>query len=190
MISHAWKWIERGTDLLWPASLEIVVAATLLLLIAVVMHFGLRRAAASLRHRVWALTMGGLLILPLLCPILPKLPLPLSIPIAASRPTAGSPATLTPERASGTAIALPLAKTWTDSEVHPTPSALPVENPRPRPVPCHRRLTHCLRPRSILARLRRPRQKSRSRAAGPCSRKLTVHSFSSGPLAPCSICWR
>ena len=26
------------------------------------MHFGLRRAAASLRHRVWALTMGGLLL--------------------------------------------------------------------------------------------------------------------------------
>ncbi len=88
MISAGWIWIERGTDLLWPASLELVFAATLLLLIAAVMHLGLRRAAASLRHRVWALTMGGLLLVPLLCPILPKLPLPLSIPLAGNRPVA------------------------------------------------------------------------------------------------------
>ena len=77
MISTGWKWIERGTDLLWPASLELAFAATLLLVIAVAMHLGLLRAAASLQHRVWALTMGGLLLLPLLCPILPKLPAPI-----------------------------------------------------------------------------------------------------------------
>jgi beta-lactamase regulating signal transducer with metallopeptidase domain len=129
MISAGWKWIERGTDLLWPASLEIVFAATLLLLIAAVTHLALRRAAASLRHRVWALTMGALLLLPLLCPILPKLPLPLSIPLAENTPTASRPAALTPERTSESAIALPPARIWTDSEVHPTPSALPAEGP-------------------------------------------------------------
>ncbi len=100
MISAGWKWIEYVADRLWPASLELILAATLLLLVAGVMQLGLRRAGASLRHRVWALTMGGLLLVPLLCPILPKLPLPLSIPLAASRPA-------TPERSSGPAIALP-----------------------------------------------------------------------------------
>lgn len=107
MISTGWKWIERGTDLLWPASLELAFAATLLLVIAVAMHLGLLRAAASLQHRVWALTMGGLLLLPLLCPILPKLPLPLSIPLAENRPAAGSPAMLTPGQPSESATALP-----------------------------------------------------------------------------------
>ena len=107
MISAGWKWIERGTDLLWPASLEILFAATLLLVIAVAMHFALGRAAASLRHRVWALTMGALLLVPLLCPILPKLPLPLSIPLAENRPVASRPVVSTPERSSESAIALP-----------------------------------------------------------------------------------
>ena len=102
MISAGWKWIERGTDLLWPASLELVLAATLLLLVAAVTQLGLRRAAASLRHRVWALTMGGLLLLPLLCPILPKLPLPLNILVATIRP-----AMVAPERISEPATAPP-----------------------------------------------------------------------------------
>ncbi len=41
MISAGWKWIERGAAHLWPVSLELIVAATLLLLIAAVMHLGL-----------------------------------------------------------------------------------------------------------------------------------------------------
>ena len=76
MISAGWKWIEQGADFFWPASLELLFAATLILLTAMVINLGLCRAAAAVRHRVWALTMGGLLLLPLLCPLLPKFPFP------------------------------------------------------------------------------------------------------------------
>ena len=128
IIAAGWKWIERPTEHLWPASLELVFAATLLLVIALVMQLVLGRAAASLRHRIWALTMGALLLLPLLCPILPKLPLPLNISLAENRLVASRPAMLTPERSGESAIAQPPAKKWTDSEVHPTPYALPVDS--------------------------------------------------------------
>jgi beta-lactamase regulating signal transducer with metallopeptidase domain/5-hydroxyisourate hydrolase-like protein (transthyretin family) len=87
MISNGWKWIEYGADF-GPAALELVFAATLLLAVALLVNLGLRRATASLRHRVWALAMGGLLLMPLLCPLLPKFPLSLHIPLAGASPRA------------------------------------------------------------------------------------------------------
>jgi hypothetical protein len=102
MISGGWKWIEQGVDFCRPASLELLFAATLILLTAMVINLGLRRAAAAVRHRVWALTMGGLLLLPWLCPLLPKLPIPLSIPVTSARPAA-----LTPEQIDESVVAPP-----------------------------------------------------------------------------------
>lgn len=167
MISAGWKWIESTTDSLWPASLELVVAASALLLIAFVTQIGLRRASASLRHRIWSLTMGALLLQPLLCPILPKLPIPLRVPLAENRPAASSPATLTPEQPTGSAIALPPGKSWkdsavhpaatngTDPEVHPTPSVFPAEIPAaaldPRPAAAPTAKASIASGRSLLA---------------------------------------
>jgi beta-lactamase regulating signal transducer with metallopeptidase domain len=102
MTASGWKWIEQGTDFFWPASLELLFAATLVLLMAMAINLGLCRAAASVRHRVWALTMGGLLLLPLLCPLLPKSPIPWSIPITATRPVS-----LTPKRIDESVVAAP-----------------------------------------------------------------------------------
>ncbi len=59
MIFNGWKWIEHGADFLWPAGLELVSAATLLLAIAMLVNLGLQRTTAAMRHRVWALAMAG-----------------------------------------------------------------------------------------------------------------------------------
>ena len=100
MISGGWKWIEQAANSFWPASLELVFAGTLILVIAMATNLGLRRAAASVRHWVWALTMGGLLFLPLLCSVLPKLPVAFNIPVAAT-----TSLSLTPERIGESAVA-------------------------------------------------------------------------------------
>jgi len=144
MISAGWKWIEYLADRLWPAPLELIFAATILLLIAAVVQLGLRRAAASLRHRVWALTMGGLLLLPLLCLILPRFPLPMSLRI-----NVGKSAASMPERISESVVAMPQAEvTFHENATFPatyqstrqaTPtSALPLDvsaEPRPAVAP-------------------------------------------------------
>jgi beta-lactamase regulating signal transducer with metallopeptidase domain len=72
----------RGLALFLPAAWELFFGATLILLFALLLNFGLRNRAAALRHRIWGLSAIGLLLLPLLCPLLPKLPLKLDIPIA------------------------------------------------------------------------------------------------------------
>jgi bla regulator protein BlaR1 len=92
MISGGWKWMKHGADFFWPTTLELLFATTLLLAIAMLANLGLRRASAAVRHRVWALTVGGLLLLPLLCPLLPKLPVSLNIPVAGARPMSMPPA--------------------------------------------------------------------------------------------------
>lgn len=51
---------------------DTIAKATLLLLVATGITFGLRRAAAGLRHLVWALALGGLLILPVAAAVMPE----------------------------------------------------------------------------------------------------------------------
>ncbi|MGA2797567.1 MAG: M56 family metallopeptidase, partial [Thermoguttaceae bacterium] len=85
MQASGWNWIVSRMDLLLPVTLEMLFDATLILAIAMLINLALHRAAASVRHRVWALAMAGLLILPMLCLVLPKFPIPLDIPITAAR---------------------------------------------------------------------------------------------------------
>ena len=51
--------------------IQILFGATLLLLVALVVNALLYKASASLRHRVWAFTLLGLLVMPILSPVLP-----------------------------------------------------------------------------------------------------------------------
>ena len=53
--------------------IQILFGATLLLVVASVVNALLYKAAASLRHRVWTCTLLGLLMLPVLSPMLPTM---------------------------------------------------------------------------------------------------------------------
>lgn len=50
---------------------DVVTKATLLLCLAVAFDMVLRRASAAARHRLWGLTLSGLLVLPVLSWLLP-----------------------------------------------------------------------------------------------------------------------
>ena len=70
--------------LVWPSeklwtvlSLDLVLKATLVLLLALGIVRLQKRAAAAVRHRVWSLTFCGLLLLPALAVLLPSWRLPL-----------------------------------------------------------------------------------------------------------------
>jgi beta-lactamase regulating signal transducer with metallopeptidase domain len=73
-------------------ALEIALKATLLLLLAAALVMLLRRTSAAVRHRVWALTFAGLLLLPVVQLFTPGLPWevipqnwqPMAIEVAAS----------------------------------------------------------------------------------------------------------
>jgi beta-lactamase regulating signal transducer with metallopeptidase domain len=62
-------WLDHWAG---PIALQVAVAATLILVVALLVSWSLRRSAASLRHRVWALAVLGLLAYPLVHPILPR----------------------------------------------------------------------------------------------------------------------
>ncbi|HJT32901.1 MAG TPA: carboxypeptidase regulatory-like domain-containing protein [Pirellulales bacterium] len=53
-------------------ALDVTIKATVLLLLAVLAAFALRRSSAAVRHRVWCLTFAGLLLLPALSAGLPE----------------------------------------------------------------------------------------------------------------------
>src|SRR5262245_64657091 len=50
---------------------DAVVKSTVILVLAALVTLGLRRSAASLRHLVWALACGAVLVLPLASALLP-----------------------------------------------------------------------------------------------------------------------
>src|SRR4051795_9314763 len=60
---------DFGTS--WIAVADLVVKATLLFLSAGVASFVLRRRSAALRHIIWTLALGGVLVLPILSVALP-----------------------------------------------------------------------------------------------------------------------
>jgi beta-lactamase regulating signal transducer with metallopeptidase domain/HEAT repeat protein len=72
MLTHLIAWLDRWAG---PIALQVAVAATLLLVVALLLSWALRRSAAALRHRVWALAILGLLAYPLVQPFLPKISL-------------------------------------------------------------------------------------------------------------------
>src|SRR5688572_25118229 len=53
----------------------VAIKATILLALAFVATFALRRASAAVRHLVWALAIGGVVALPFVVAISPALPL-------------------------------------------------------------------------------------------------------------------
>ena len=61
--------------------IQILFGATILLLTAIILCSLFRKAAASLRYRIWTFTMLGVLLLPILSPLLPTT---LSVPMANS----------------------------------------------------------------------------------------------------------
>lgn len=75
-IRSTMAWLDQWAG---PIALRIAVAATLILVAALLVSWILRRSAASLRHRVWALAILGLLAYPLVQPFLPKVSLGLSM---------------------------------------------------------------------------------------------------------------
>ncbi len=70
--------IARWGAAAWPVAVQLTLGASLILLVALGASLGLRRSAAAVRHRVWALAVVGLLVLPLMGPILPRIPLHLA----------------------------------------------------------------------------------------------------------------
>jgi bla regulator protein BlaR1 len=65
------------------ALLETTLRGSLLLLAATAMTVALRRASAALRHLVWTLAVGGVLVLPALWLALPRWRVPVRVPPAA-----------------------------------------------------------------------------------------------------------
>jgi len=61
--------------------IQVLFGATILLLTAIILCTLFRKAAASLRYRIWTFTMLGVLLLPILSPLLPTT---LSVPVANS----------------------------------------------------------------------------------------------------------
>lgn len=98
-------WVDQWAG---PIALQLAVAATLMLLAALLASWALRRSAASLRHRVWALAVLGLLAYPLVQPFLPKFSLGLPVASPASLSDVGPIATRIPESASLADRARPL----------------------------------------------------------------------------------
>lgn len=90
-----------------PIALQVAVAATLILVVALLVSWCLRRSAASLRHRVWALAILSLLVYPLVQPLLPKLSLGLQMASPEYLSDAGPTATNPPESSSFARTVLP-----------------------------------------------------------------------------------
>ena len=65
-----------------PFALDLAVKGTILLALAFGTALLLRRASAAARHLHWQLALGGLLALPLLVAVTPRLPVPAG-PLAA-----------------------------------------------------------------------------------------------------------
>src|SRR5688572_4689388 len=56
-------------------ALVVAIKATILLTLAFIASFALRRTSAALRHLVWALAIGAIVALPLIVAVTPALPL-------------------------------------------------------------------------------------------------------------------
>jgi len=58
-------------DRVWLLLLDATIKATLLLIVATIASFALRKSSAAARHRLWALTMLSLIVVPLLPSVIP-----------------------------------------------------------------------------------------------------------------------
>ena len=58
-------------DRVWDLLLDGTIKATLLLIVATIVGYALRKSSAAARHRLWALTMLSLIVLPLLPSVIP-----------------------------------------------------------------------------------------------------------------------
>ena len=90
MTTRLIAWLDQWAG---PIALQVAVAVTLMLVVALLVSWGLRRSAASLRHRVWALAILGLLAYPLVQPFLPKVSLGLHMASPKNPSDAGPTAT-------------------------------------------------------------------------------------------------
>ena len=99
MTTRLIAWLDQWAG---PIALQAAVAATLILVVALLVSWRLRRSAASLRHRVWALAILGLLAYPLVQPFLPKISLGLHMASPENLSDAGPTATNPPESPSFT----------------------------------------------------------------------------------------
>ena len=90
MTTRMIAWLDHWAG---PIALQVAVAATLILVVALLVSWVLRRSAASLRHRVWALAILGLLAYPLVQPLLPKVSLGLQMASQENPSDAGPTAT-------------------------------------------------------------------------------------------------
>ena len=97
----SWLFADVGS---W--ALPLLAKVSLVLLVAALASWTLRRASASARHLVWALALSALCALPLLSQLLPRW----SVPVLPARPLALSPA----ERAKPPQPSLPIGEPIVD----------------------------------------------------------------------------
>ena len=121
MYIHFIAWLDQSVGQI---ALQVAVAVTLMLLVALLVSWILRRSAASVRHRVWALAILGLLAYPLVQPFLPKVSLGFQTALSENAADAGT--------AARTVLPLPdrgLAKVITtrpDRSAAPSPALKPI----------------------------------------------------------------
>ncbi|MEX0713212.1 MAG: M56 family metallopeptidase [Pirellulales bacterium] len=92
-------WIQTVASGSWHSSaIDVAVKATLLMALAILATWLLRRGSAALRHRVWCLTFGALVLLPILSWALPAWRIAI-LPPTPAQPAAAPAAAAMPEPA-------------------------------------------------------------------------------------------
>ncbi len=130
MVTHLIAWLDQWAG---PIALQVAVAVTLMLAVALLVSWSLRRSAASLRHRVWALAILGLLAYPAVQPLLPKVSLGLHLALPENVSDAGPTATNPPESPSFARTVLPVQdRRLVDGiATHANQSTVPLPLPTP-----------------------------------------------------------
>ncbi|MEN6365636.1 MAG: M56 family metallopeptidase [Thermoguttaceae bacterium] len=131
MTTRLIAWLDQWAG---PIALQVAVAATMMLVVALLVSWTLRRSAASLRHRVWALAILGLLAYPLVQPLLPKVSLGLRIASPEHPSDAGPTATNPSESPSFAHTVLPAQDRRLVDEIatHTNQSTVPLPVPKPQ----------------------------------------------------------
>ena len=140
MTTRLIAWLDQWAG---PIALQVAVAVTLMLVVALLVSWCLRRSAASLRHRVWALAILGLLAYPLVQPLLPKVSLGLHMASPENPSDAGPTATNPLESPSFARTALPVQdrRLVDDISAHANQSTVPLPVPKPETLRLHSPLT-------------------------------------------------
>jgi HEAT repeat protein/beta-lactamase regulating signal transducer with metallopeptidase domain len=103
----------------WMLLLDNIAKATVVLGVAGVTTYALRRASAALRHYIWTLALVSAIVMPLLSMALPRWEMPIvtvaSVDTAASAPDIAAPPTLPRSRSTDSRSGAPLPTTASES---------------------------------------------------------------------------